>query len=134
MTLRAIKSALEKRLMTVPGIPVLVFENMPYTPIAGVPYARVSHLTNTPIDHAVSADVVEDFGYMSVLLLYPAGKGAGACDAMAQAIREHFKPVLPLQEGDATVYVVKTADIRPGMADGDRWAVPVRVAWQRFTD
>lgn len=132
MSIRKIKVALEKRLKLAPNIPALAYENTPYTPVAGTPYARVDHLTNTPVDHAVSADVVELMGYMNVLLLYPAGNGAGAADLMAQAIQDHFAPAQELVNGDVSVQIVRTPDIRPGMVDGDRWAVPVRVYWQSF--
>ena len=132
MSIRQIKVALEKRLKLAPNIPALAYENTPYTPVAGTPYARVDHLTNTPVDHAVSADVVGLMGYMNVLLLYPAGNGAGAADVMAQAIQDHFAPVQELVNGDVAVQIVRTPDIRPGMVDGDRWAVPVRVYWQSF--
>lgn len=126
-------AALEKKLALMSAMST-AHENTSFTPSAGVAYQRVNHLINSPIDHAISADLVELRGLFQVTLAYPAGTGRGAAQARAQAIVDHFAPVQELTEGAVKVSITKTARISGGMVDGDRWNVAVTVPWSAFTN
>jgi hypothetical protein len=134
MSIPLICAALEKKLaLLLPALPT-AFENVTFKPITGTAYQRVNHLINKPVDHAVTADVVEQRGLLQVTLCYPAGAGRGAAQARAQAIAEHFAPVQQIKESSITVTIDQTPQIAGGMADGDFWCIPVTVAWRVFTD
>lgn len=133
MTISLYKAALEKRLLTLTPAIGLATENKTFTPVANTPYQRISHLPNTPVDHAITLDVTEDRGIFQVSLMYPLDGGRVPADTRAQAIRDLFKPPLVLTEGAAKVQILKTPAIAGGFQDGDRWHVPVSISWQAFS-
>ena len=133
MSIPLICAALEKKLALMASMPT-AFENITFVPMASIAYQRVNHLINNPIDHALTADLTELRGLMQVTLCYPAGSGRGAAQVRAQAIVDHFKPVQYLTEGAIKVALTKTAQIAGGSVDGDRWTIPVTIAWTAFTN
>lgn len=134
MSILLIQSALEKKLAAIASPLPTAFENVIFTPAAGQPYQKVFLLLNTPVDHALSADMVERRGIFQVTLMFPLGSGRGAAQTRAQALAEHFQPVQTLTEGAAQVTLASTVQIGSGMVDGDRWAVPVKVLWRSFSN
>lgn len=133
MSITLIEAALEKRLLALTPALATATENNSYTPIAGTPYQRIRHLTNVPVDHAITLDVTEDRGILQVSLMYPSNAGRVPAKARAQAIRDQFKPPLILTEGAVKVEILKTPHIAGGFPDGDRWHVPVSISWQVFS-
>lgn len=126
MTIRA---ALETRLAGMsPGL-ATQWENAAFTPVAGTPYQAVSLVMATPQSPTIGDGFYRELGFLQVTLRYPQNAGAGAADAQARAIRAWFPRGLSLTAGGVTVTVSATADIRPGFIDGDRYAVPVRIAF-----
>lgn len=138
MTIALIEAALEERLLLLPPLADdqkdwLALENKTFTPKAGVPYQRINHLTNTPVDHAVTLDVTEDRGILQVSLFYPLDKGRVPAKTRAQLIRDQFKPPLTLTKGAVKVEITKTPSIGSGYPDGDRYMVPVSIYWRAFS-
>lgn len=127
-----INAALEKRLGTLSPAMATAFENEPFEPTPGTPYQRVNLLPNTPIDHALTLDVLELRGLFQITVCYPLDAGRGPAQARAQAIADHFAPALDLTETGWRISITKTPRIAQGMSDGDRWAVPVTVVWSAF--
>ncbi len=125
MTPQQINAALIAHLQAMPGVPKIAFPNASFTPQPGVTHLEVACLHNTPIDRAITSDCVELMGLFLMTICAPSGQGDGAANRLAQAIREHFRPVQDL----GGPVITRTADIRPGFVDGDRWRVPVRVSW-----
>lgn len=133
MSLPLISAALEKKLDTLSPSLATAYENIAFKPTPGTAYQRVNLLPNTPIDHALTADVVELRGLFQVTLCYPLGDGRGAAQLRAQAVSDHFAPVQWLTEGAIKVVIDSTARIATAFEDGDRWCLPVTVAWRVFT-
>lgn len=138
MSITLIKAALEKRLLLLPTLAAdmkdwWAAENSTFTPKTNQAYQRVSHLPNSPVDHAITLDVTEDRGIFQVSLLYPINAGRVSADTRAQAIRDQFKPPLILTEGAVKVQILKTPHIAGGFPEGDRWHVPVSISWQVFS-
>lgn len=133
MSITLIEAALEKRLLAITPAIATATENNGYEPVTGTPYQRIHHLTNDPVDHALSLDVTEDRGILQVSLMYPANAGRVPAKARAWLIRNQFKPPLILTEGAARVQILKTPHIAGGFPDGDRWHVPVSISWQVFS-
>ena len=133
MSIVLIQSALEKKLAALAGALPTAYENEVFVPVTGQPYQKVFLLVNTPVDYALTADMVEQRGLFQVTLLFPLGTGRGAAQSRAQAIATHFKPVQVLTEGAVKVQINSTPRIGDGMVDDDRWAVPVKVLWRSFS-
>ncbi len=126
-----IQAALERRLLLMPSMDTAT-ENNAHTPTTGIPYQRLHHLLNNPVDRAVTLDVTEDRGIFQVSLFYPVDGGRVPAMTRAQAIRDHFKPPLTLIEAGVKVEILRTPGIGSGSRDGDRWHVPVSIYWQSF--
>lgn len=127
-----IRNALETKLNSISPAISTAWDNANFTPVTGTPYQRVSLMRNTPVDHAITLDLLEDRGFLSVGLFYPIGFGAAAAEARAELIRQTFKPRQLLTSGGVTVDIQKTADIKTGRRDGDWWHVPVFIPWRSF--
>lgn len=132
MTIALIEAALEERLQAITPAIDTAFENKTFTPVAGTEYQRINHLTNTPVDHAVTLDVTEDRGILQVSLFFPLDKGRVPAKTRAQLIRDQFKPPLTLTKGAVKVEITKTPSIGSGYPEGDRYMVPVSIYWQSF--
>ncbi|WP_163869582.1 phage tail terminator-like protein [Myxococcus eversor] len=128
-----ITQALEARVVEVlepvlgPGH--LAFPNVPFTPVAGTPWAKVDHL---PARTAAGSAGVDAYtrrpGVLQVSLFFPLGAGTAPSLIAAQAVCDGFKRGTTLARGDTTVRV-QSASVAPGFRDEPWWAVPVSVWW-----
>lgn len=131
MSITLIEAALEKHLLTIPCIDT-AYENKTFEPKTGVPYQRINHLTNTPLDITLERDLTEERGIMQVSLLYPLNQGRVPAKTQAMAIRDAFKPPRILSAGGISIEIRRTPSIAGGMPDGDRYMVPVSIYWNAF--
>lgn len=127
-----IRNALEAKLAAITPAIATAWDNVNYVPVTGTPYQRVHLLRNRPVDHAITLDLLEDRGFLTVGLFYPLGTGAAAAEARAELIRQAFAPRQLLTSGSVRVEIHKTAEIGSGRVDGDRWHVPVSIPWRSF--
>ncbi|GAD20959.1 DUF4128 domain-containing protein [Acidovorax sp. MR-S7] len=131
MSIAAIQSALEKRLLALsPQLPT-AWENVTFTPPSSM-WQRVNHLINAPRDLALERTLRLDRGIFQVTVHAPINTGRLAAMQRAELIRDHFAPVLMLTEGAVRVDIVDTPRIASPMADEPWWAVPVSVYWSAF--
>lgn len=128
-----ISAALEKKLAAIASPLATAYENQVFTPTPGTAYQRVNLIPNSPVDHAITADLVERRGLFQITVCYPYGSGRGAAQTKAKAIADHFAPVQDLIEGGVTVVIDKTTRIGSGQVDGDRWTIPITVQWRTFS-
>lgn len=131
MSIAAIQSALEKRLLALaPQLPT-AWENVTFTPPSSM-WQRVNHLINVPRDLALERTLRMDRGIFQVTVHAPIGTGRLAAMQRAELIRDHFAPVMMLTEGAVRVDIVDTPRIASPMPDEAWWAVPVSVYWSAF--
>lgn len=131
MSIAAIQSALEKRLLALtPQLPT-AWENVTFTPPSSM-WQRVNHLINVPRDLALERTLRMDRGIFQVTVHAPINTGRLAAMQRAELIRDHFAPVLMLTEGAVRVDIVDTPRIASPMPDEAWWAVPVSVYWSAF--
>lgn len=132
MSIPKICALLEAKLQALsPAVPT-AFENLSFEPSAGVLFQRVSHLINTPKDHAFTLDVLEWRGVLQVIVCAPLGAGRGAAQARAQLIADHFYPAQTLAGTGVRVELSKTPAIASGFKADERWCVPVSMSWSAF--
>lgn len=132
MSITTIEAALEKRLLAMtPALPTAA-ENKTYTPVTGVPYQRVHHLTNAPVDLSLERGLMQERGIMQISLFYPLDQGRVPAKLRAQAVRNSFRPPQIVTEGGIDIEITRTPTIGSGMPDGDRYMVPVSIYWQAF--
>jgi len=128
-----ITQALEARVLEVLepvlGPARLAFPNVPFTPVAGTPWAKVDHLPARTGPGSAGVDAyTRRPGVLQVSLFFPLGAGAAPSLAAAQSVCDGFKRGTTLTRGDTTVRV-QSASVAPGFRDEPWWAVPVSVWW-----
>lgn len=130
MSLQIIRAGFEKKLATMAGNLATAFENVAYTPTAGVPYQRLNLLPNTPGNEIQGSRSYFERGIYQITACFPLGTGPGAAGAYAQLLRAHFKRGVSMLESGVTVLVTDTPSVSPGLIDGDRYCVPVSIIYQ----
>lgn len=124
MSLLAVRRALETALDNALSID-LAFENVPYEPTEGTPYARVYLLAAEPDNLEMGALITEQ-GFLQVTLCYPLGAGSSAAMTAAETIRSTFPRGASFTASGVVTTIEKTPEIGPAMIEEDRFCLPVR--------
>lgn len=125
MSLPAVRSALESALASITPALATAYENVPFTPVTGVPYQAVYLMTAAPANIEIGPGYSE-VGFLQVNLFYPLDAGPAAAMARAELIRAKFPFAASFVSGGVTVNIIATPEVAPGRADGDRYMVPVK--------
>ena len=129
MSISSIRIALETHLNTISPAILTVYENVPFTPVTGVPYQKVFLLPATPANPTMGDGYYREQGIFQVTLLYPLQAGPKTAADRAEKIREAFKRGTTLTSGSIQVIIDRTPEISQGRVDGDRWSVPCKIRW-----
>jgi len=129
MTILAVRAALETALAAMSPALALAYENMPYAPVPGTPFAYVNLLPARPFNPEFGGLQIEQ-GYMRVRLAYPLDTGPAAASTRAELIRTTFARGTSLAASGVIVTIPETPEIEPGRVEDDRYVIPVNV---RFT-
>ena len=126
--LAAIRAALETQLATVSG-PDYAWENVPYVPTVGTPWAQVTLLPAQPNNLEIGPAYVEQ-GIFQANGFFPIDAGAAAATAWAEQVRAAFPYRGSFVSGGVTVNIVNTTEIGPARSDESTFMVPVKIRWQ----
>lgn len=128
-----LRAALEEALAAMtPALPT-AWENTSYTPVADVPYQRVSLLRAEPINAEYGANF-QDSGILQVSLMYPPGQGAAPAEDRAQLLRTTFRRGASFTKNGLVVKIIRTPNILPaGTADDGRFVLPVSITFLTST-
>lgn len=129
MSAAAIRAALESHLNGMTPALTTAWENLPLTPVSGVPFQRASLLPADPANPTVGAGHYRELGVFQVSLYYPINAGPIAATSRAELIRTRFKRSTTLTSAGITVTIDGTPTIASGFVDGDRWVVPVSIPY-----
>lgn len=131
MSQALIRAALETAVAAIAPPLSTANENVPFTPVADVPYQEVFVLFATP-DNPEIGPVFIERGMLQVNLQYPKGQGSGVAAARAKLLRDAFPFGSSLTNGGVTVNITKTPEIASGRATDDRWMLPVKIPFTAF--
>ena len=129
MSIVNVRAALEAKLNGMANPISYAWENVPFTPVVGVPYAAAYLLPASPENPTMGDTYYQEQGIFQVSLFYPLQVGPAAAAVRAQLIRTAFKRGTSMVSGTVTVRVSRTPEIGQGRVDGDRWHLPVRIVW-----
>ena len=104
------------------------FENAPYTPTNGVPYAELRLLENDITGLDLSQHNITD-GLFRIILRYPVGEGTGAADAMVQEIFDHFRIGLRISFGGRSA-TIENQQTQPGVAEAGWYVLVVTLGYR----
>lgn len=123
-----IRKAIETHLADMPGVIATQWEAKNYTPVADVPYQVVFLNLANPSNPEQSGSFVSQSGYYQITLRFPSNDdGPKQAEDYAQLLQDRFYYGLPLAANGFTVTINRTPTIGAGVADGDRYAVPVKI-------
>lgn len=122
-----VRQALEVALAAMSPALSTAWENVPFTPVSGEPFQRVTVLLAEPANPVIGPDFHTEQGFMQVDLAYPLNAGPGAATARAELIRSTFARGAPFTASGVTVTIERTPEIMPGRVEEDRFVIPVRV-------
>lgn len=126
MSLVSIRTALESALAAMSPAITYAWENHPFKPVAGTPYARVYLMSAEPANVEIGRHTT-DRGFLQVSLAYPLNTGPAAATARAELIRDTFYRGRSFVSGGVTTIIEKTPEIAPAMIEADRYVIPVRI-------
>jgi len=125
-----VRTALETKLNAMTPKISLAWQNVPFTPVTGTPYAMVYLMPATPDNPTLGDGYYREQGILQISLFYPLQAGPQTAEIRAELIRATFKRGTAMTSGTVKVIVNRTPEIGQGRVDGDRWHVPVKVVWQ----
>ena len=135
MSIAKIRAALETQLSTVAPAIASAYENMPFTPVSGVPYQKVTMLPAETQNPTFGAGYRLETGIFQVLLCYPATatanypQGSSPSAAQAELVRGAFPRGSSYANGGVTVQIDRHPSVAPAIIVGDRYCIPVRVRY-----
>ena len=122
-----LRAALEEALAAMTPALATAWENMPFTPVAGTPYQRVSLLLAEPLN-AEYGRTFQQGGIFQVSLMFPPGTGAAPAEARAALLRSTFHRGATFTKNGLNVVIARTPGIMPAMNDDDgRYVLPVSI-------
>lgn len=124
-----IRGALELRLATVAGHPVIYNEGVKNRPVPGKPFLEAVIVPTS--ERAVTIGdnpVILHEGLFMVSVVYPEGNGVGDAEAMADAIKQVFRAQDALSLGN-TVVRLRFAERRPTIHSAEWLRIPVAISF-----
>jgi plasmid stabilization system protein ParE len=121
-----VRSALEVALAAMSPSIGYAWENTPYSPVVGSPYARVNLLLAEPANPVIGTLYTEQ-GFLQVSLAYPLDDGPAAAAARADLIRTTFHRGASFTASGVTVNIERTPEISPAQIEPDRYILTVKI-------
>lgn len=129
MSYASIQQAIEKQLITIPGLPAVNYENTDYSPVIDTPWLRVTHFPseNRPSGIGISAPNLYR-GLTLVNVFYPARAGAKDAKAMVDLICSYFQKGTQLLEDGLQIWISYSE--ASGSSQEPNWfMIPVTIRW-----
>lgn len=125
-----IRAAFATRLQTLSRLPPVAWENVAFTPTAGVAYIRPHLLPGEPVQAEIGT-LGQNWhnGIYQISIYAPAGQGTATISALRDAIIDHFKRGTLLTYSDITVQVVK-AFSGPMLQETDWIHLPLTIRYR----
>lgn len=129
-----IRGALQLQAASAAGFPAadqIDYENKGFTPTLGVPWARMTLLTNSGRPFSLDGISKIDGGLFQVDLFYPINKGTQDVDVVADAVVATFPLDTNLIRGAARLWI-NYAQRNPNLQQPDAIHAPVTISWRCF--
>lgn len=130
MSTASVKIALETALKAGIGSMQVGWENAEFEPPTdGSAFVMANMLPANPENPTMGDAFHREIGLFQVTLSYPLGSGAGKTFAKAEVVRALFPRGTTFTAGGVTTTIARTPAIGPGMKQGDRYVLPVRIPY-----
>ena len=129
----AIRAAFAARLLAFPSVPSIAWENVAFTPVAGVTYLQPELLPAEPVQAEIGTNGGNHhFGIYQISIKAPAGGGIGTAATLRDGLLDHFKRGTQLVYNGLTVQIEK-AFTGPALQDTDRLHIPISIRFRAYS-
>lgn len=126
----SIRAAFVTKLQTFTGLPSVAWENVPFTPTAGVTYIQPFLLPGEPFQAEIGTNGINRHsGVYQISVFYPAGQGVAALNTLTADLCDHFKRGTSLTYSGVTVTVQKAYQ-SPMQQETDRVHIPITIQFR----
>jgi hypothetical protein len=124
-----IRAAFTTKLLTLPSLPSVAWENTPFTPVIGTPYLRPFLLPGEPVQAELGVSGQNrHVGIYQVSIYAPVGGGVGVINDLVDALCDHFKRGTVLTYSPITLTVEKSFS-GPTIQETDWQHVPISIRY-----
>ena len=131
MSQKEIKVALDKAIGLLSGDIQTEYENIAFTPTAGMPYQQLHFLPAPSTSIEISGEASIHRGIYQITLKYPVNKGVNPPLDKAESIIKAFPKSRVLVEND-TVVICELPTYRKLGVDGDRYIYAVSIEYKSY--
>lgn len=132
MSLSLIKGALENKIMSITPNIATAYENVAFTPTAGVPYQELFFVPAINEAQYINEVTYKAKGIFQINLNYLVGVGTADVMARAKLYVDAFYVGLKMINQGQEVIISDTPDVRVLGKNGDRYIVVISVNWKAF--
>lgn len=133
---RKIRAALETHLSTIPGLPDIAYENVPYEPTTGQSFIRVAYMPTLRRPAVRGLNPQQEYRGLLALNVYaPEGSGPAVCEAIVEKLLEGFEATTDITYNDGSddyAVCIDYAERSIGMTDAPWYLIPVNIGWFIF--
>jgi hypothetical protein len=126
-----IANALEARLGTASGLPVVIWENQDALPTTR-PYLDFQNVRVSTRDQALAGGAGVSEGYLMITVVADQNAYATGAASIADDVAERYPYGLRLAFDGGHVLITKPPHVMQGFPEGAYWRVPVRIDYQAF--
>jgi len=124
-----IRAAFVARLNTFPSLPSVAWENVPFTPVNGVPYIKPFLLPGEPSQAEMGTlGANRHVGVYQISIYYPASTGTLGLGTLRDALIDHFRRGTPLVRSGVNISIQR-AYAGPMMQETDWVFVPITIQY-----
>lgn len=129
MSILDIRQALENAVNSISNPIAIAWENVPFTPVSGVPYMQVYLMRGQP-ENPEMGHGFREVGVLQCNLFYPiTTTGTALAETKAEQIRAKFPRGASFTKNDTIVTIRYTAEIGRGDRIDGYYMIPIKVFW-----
>lgn len=124
-----IRELIELQLALTPSNLSTAFENVNFTPVANVPYQRVTLMPARPENPVMDSGFERGVGIYQIVLNYPLKAGAQAAEAQGRAICGMFKRGSTFISSGIRVLIDNSPYMSTGRPEGGWYVKPISIPY-----
>ena len=127
-----IKQAFENKINSITPTIQTAYENVTFTPTAGVPYQELYLIPATNDNIFIDGEGFISYGIFQITLKYPTGKGTKDISDRVKLYLDNFKSGDNLVQGGITTNILNTPKVVSLGTSGDRIIYAISINYQAF--
>lgn len=132
-----IRAALETKLGTIPGLPAIAYENVPFETSTGTSFIKVQFIPTLRRPAVRGLNPQQRYqGVFSLTVYCPDGNGPGLADGFANTLIESFEATTKIDYTNASAETITVsidyAERQLALMDSPWYYIPVDIGWYTY--